>query len=404
MTTSTLEVPPPARTMTTRARLRKWSITLLLIALVLVLLFLFFSPDIIISIGPGEAGVLWKRFDGGTVTVANDGTPFVGRIHPNDRGEAHGIIENIADAEDSEVPRGHRVYPYGEGTRVIAPWNEMFIYNIRLQQTSHKYGVLTNDGLEVQTEIAITWKPIEADLGLLHRDVGPDYLNVLLVPVVGACARGEIARFKPDALYSPQRLQIQESIRDCVKQKLRSRFYPEETRQSYVMIEDVLIRDVVLPQEVRDAIQAKVAQKHISESYQYRLERERLEADRKAIEAEGIQRFQATINSTISDGYLKWKGIDATLELAKSPNAKVVVIGAGGGDGMPIILGNMDSVPGPAVPAVRPSVAAAPPRTNAAAVVPPATATAPDGRLADRPGRVPAPVVNPAPAGNPGNQ
>lgn len=405
MTTSTLEAPPPGRTTATRARLRKWFVTLLLIALVLTLLFLFFSPDIIVSIGPGEAGVLWKRFDGGTVTVANDGTPFIGRIHPNSGGEATRRIENIADAEDSEIPGGHRVYPYGEGTRVIAPWNEMFIYNIRLQQTSHKFGVLTNDGLEVQAEIAITWKPIEADLGLLHRDVGPDYLNVLLLPIVGSCARGEIARFKPDALYSPLRLEIQETIRDCVKSKLRSRFYPEVPRQSYVIIEDVLIRDVDLPQEVNDAIQAKVAQKHISESYQYRLERERLEADRKAIEAEGIQRFQAIINSTISDGYLKWKGIDATLELAKSPNAKVVVIGAGGGDGMPIILGNMDSTPGIAAPTARPAVAAAAPRTSAGAAATPVT-TAPDGRLADRPGRLPAPAVNPAPAGNPpaGNQ
>lgn len=338
-----------------KAWLRSHALLFVLVFLILLLLLAYLWPDIVVEIGPGQAGVLWKRFDGGTVTVANDGKPFIGRIDADMFGEARSLIENVGEKEDAVEDRGYHVYPYSEGMRFIWPWDEMYIYNIRLQQISHSYEVLANDGLEMKAEIAITWKPVEADLGRLHRDIGPDYVNVLLVPIVGACAREEIARHPPDALYSSQRLAIQEAIRNKVKNTLLSRFYPATRRESYLIVEDVLIREIILPAEIKKAIEDKVAQKHLAESYAYRLIREQQEANRKAIEAEGIRRFQQIINSTISDGYLKWKGIDATLELAKSPNAKIVVIGTGRGDGMPVILGNFENTPGvaaaPAAPA-----------------------------------------------------
>jgi len=372
MTTTASSAPPvshpPARRIDrVRAWLRKRLIFIILIFLILALLFVFFWPDIFVEIGPGEAGVLWRRFGGGTVTVAHDGKPFIGRIDANMLGEATTLIENVEDNEDAIESHGYHVYPYGEGMRFIWPWNKMFVYNIRLQQTTHTYEVLTSDGLEVTAEVAITWKPIEADLGKLHRDIGPDYVDVLLVPIVGAAAREEIARYTPDGLYSSQRLRIQENIRTKVRQMMLSRFYPATKRESYLIVEDVLIKEIRLPAEVRQAIEEKVAQKHLADSYVYRLQRERQEADRKAIEAEGIRRFQETINATISDGYLKWKGIDATLELAKSPNAKVVVIGTGGnGDGLPIILGNIDNPSGTNPPA---------PASTSSSATPPVTAT-----------------------------
>lgn len=324
-------------------RFRVWAhehaTSIVLASLILVALFVYLAPDMIISVGPGHSGVLWRRFRGGTQTIADDGHPYVGRVAADRGGEPLGVTENLRYHKDEMHDRGYRLWPYGEGIHFIFPWDRMYIYNIRLQQVSHTYDVLTSDGLDVKAQITIRWRPIEADLGKLHRDVGPDYVDTLLIPLVGAYAREEIAKYTPDALYSPARLAIQEAVRLQTRRALMSRFYPESHRESYVMVEDVLIRSVELPAEVRQAIQEKVVQKHIAESYKYRLERERQEAERKAIEAQGIQRFQATINSTISEGYLKWKGIDATLELAKSPNAKVVVIGAGG-TGLPIILGN----------------------------------------------------------------
>lgn len=330
---ASLDSPPAGRR-------RPASTSVILTLLILLSVLVYLAPNIFITLGPGEAGVLWKRFGGGTVTVAGNGRDFTGRIHANAAGEPVLLTER---GQKYEGPRGEArsFYPYTEGMRVIFPWDRMYIYNIRLQEIDHTYSVLTSDGLNVQAQISIRWKPIEEDLGKLHRDIGPGYVDTLIVPTIGAYAREEIARYPPEALYSPVRLAIQEAIRVKTRQALRARFYPERERESYLIVENVLIRDVVLPETVRAAIQEKVLQKQLAESYVYRLERERREAERKAIEADGIRRFQDAINGSISERYLKWKGIDATLELAKSNNSKIVVIGAPE-DGLPIILGGLE--------------------------------------------------------------
>lgn len=301
----------------------------ILTILVVLALFVFLIPNIFINIRAGEAGVLWKRFDGGTQTAGPRNRPFIGRLRADRTGEPVEVLER-------ENP-----YPYSEGLRVIWPWDKMSVYNIRLQQISHTYDVLTSDGLDVKAEITIRWKPIEEDLGKLHRDLGPEYVQTLIVPIIGAYAREEIARHESEALYSPARLAIQEAVRTKTKRALMSRYYPERNRESYVIVEDVLLRNVILPPHVRASIEEKVAQKHLADSYRYRLERETREAERKSIEAAGIARFQAALKGDVSDGYLKLRGIEATLELAKSQNAKVVVIGSGG-DAVPVIVGGAD--------------------------------------------------------------
>jgi regulator of protease activity HflC (stomatin/prohibitin superfamily) len=333
------------------ARLRSWarrrSTGLKLTTLIVLALLVYFANDMFVTVGSGEAAVLWRRFGGGTVTVAEDDRSFIGRIQADRSGEPMVLRENM---DRKNVPLA---YPFAEGMHVIFPWNRMKVYNIRLQQVSHTYDALTSDGLDVKVEITIRFKPIEEDLGKLHRDIGPRYVDTLIIPIIGSYARQEIARFEPDALYSPKRIDIQEAIRADTKKALVSRFYPEKNRESYVIVDDVLIRNVILPAEVRAAIQEKVVQKQLAASYQYRLLREKLEADRKAIEAAGIQRFQAAIGGSISEQYLKLKGIEATLELAKSPNAKIIIVG--GKDGLPLLLDGSTSAPAaPAKPAKPP--------------------------------------------------
>ncbi len=326
-----------------KAWARAHATPLTITSLVLLAFVVFFAPDIFITIGAGEAGVLWRRFGGGTETVAHDGRPFFGRLQADRTGTPTVLTENL-HRQNADAPH---VYPYSEGMEIIWPWDRMAIYNIRLQQVSRTYGVLTSDGLDVKAEITFRWKPIEEDLGRLHRDVGPDYVDTLITPLIGAYAREEIARHESHALYSPARLQIQEAIRAKTKQALMSRYYPEQNRESYVIVEDVLLRSVVLPQEVRAAVEEKVVQKHLAESYRYKLERETQEANRKAIEAAGIQRFQTAVNGSISEGYLRLRGIEATMELAKSPNTKVIVVG-GGKEEVPVILSGADAGTPPA--------------------------------------------------------
>lgn len=127
-----------------------------------------------------------------------------------------------------------------------------------------------------------------------------------------------------------------------MKEELKVVLTKDDGNKDLIFLEDVLIKSIHLPQTVRLAIEAKVEHKHRMLQYEYILQREQQESKRKAIEASGIRKFQDIIKDGISPRYLKWKGIDATLELARSNNAKIVIIGAGD-EGMPLILGNMDS-------------------------------------------------------------
>lgn len=314
--------------------MKKWlahhKVELVLSLLGMLLIFVFLAPSIFISIHSGESGVVWHRFGDGTVIGPPGGGSFTARLGFDDAGDS-------VEEADNPYP-----YPYSEGLRLKFPWDKMFIYDIRLQEHQVQYDVLAKDGLHMSISVSIRWKPIEADLGKLHQDVGPEYLETLIIPIVGAYAREEIGQFDADDLYAEQRLIIQNNILKNVQEAMVHEFYPASKRESLVRIENVLIREIVLPDKVREAIQDKVEQKHLADAYEYRLDREVQEADRKAIEAQGIRRFQEEINGSITNEFLRWKGIDATLQLAKSNNAKIVVIGAGD-EGMPIILGGLDS-------------------------------------------------------------
>lgn len=286
-----------------------------LVLLGLISLVAYLSHNIFIAIHPGEVGARWSRFFGGTIT--------------------------------DKV--------YGEGIHVIFPWDIMYKYNVRFQQRTAKYVVLSSDGLRMETELSVRFKPVVEKVGLLHKYVGPDYFETLLVPEVGALARDRIAQFNPEELYSQKRLLIQQEILQALQAKSK---VSDESGQvqsiDFLYVEDVFIQNIELPDDVAEAIRNKLSQKQRMEEYDYIVAREVKEKERKRIEAEGIRIFQDIVTEGISDRYLRWKGIDATLALAQSPNSKIVVIGAGAG-GLPIILGNLDGgVAAPPSAPVRP--------------------------------------------------
>src|SRR5947209_13781687 len=121
--------------------------------------------------------------------------------------------------------------------------------------------------------------------------------------------------------------------------------YRVSMRDTFILY-DILVAGIELPAAIVAAINRKTEQYYIAEEYKFRVEREKRESERKKIEAEGIRDFQQTVTQGISESYLRWRGIEATLQLSQSTNAKVVVIGSGK-DGLPIILGNADTAPPP---------------------------------------------------------
>ena len=242
-----------------------------------------------ITINAGEAGVLFKTFGGGV------------------------------DTEQT----------YGEGFHVIAPWNKMIRYEVRQNELLEQMAVLSANGLEITVDLSAWYHPDYEKLPQLHQEKGQDYLNRLVKPAVRSATRSVVGRYTPEQIYSSKRDAIQQEI----FQETKTILDPQ-----YVQLNEVLVRDITLPPTIKTAIENKLKQEQASLEYEFRLQREQKEAERIRIEAEGKAAANRILNASLTSNILKEKGIAATVELSKSPNAKVVVIG--NSDGLPLILGN----------------------------------------------------------------
>ena len=218
---------------------------------------------------------------------------------------------------------------YGEGVHIMPPWNRMYIYITRTLDQVENLHILTSNGLSVGLETSIRYRVISSELPQLHQELGMDYYTKIIQPVVRSEAREVVAQYTPEQIYSTKRQEIGDAIQVAVESALEGK---------HVILEAVLIRDVELPDKIRAAISEKLEEEQKAQKMKWTLERERKEAERKGIEAQGIADFQKIVSAGISEALLKWKGIEATQALAQSPNAKVVVIGSGK-EGLPIILG-----------------------------------------------------------------
>jgi regulator of protease activity HflC (stomatin/prohibitin superfamily) len=218
---------------------------------------------------------------------------------------------------------------YGEGVHLIAPWNRFTRYDVRTQDQKEVLHVLTNNGLSVNLETSIRFKPMKAELAQLHQEIGPEFFEVIVAPVVRSEARKVGGRYSPEEIYSSKREVVEQEILDETRKAMPGK---------HVELEAILIRDVDLPDNIKRAISEKLEEEQKALKMQFTLNRERQEAERKRIEATGIADFQRIVATGISDELLRWKGIEATEKIAHSANAKVVVIGSGK-DGLPLILG-----------------------------------------------------------------
>ncbi len=216
---------------------------------------------------------------------------------------------------------------YGEGLHIIWPWNSMYVYNVRLQIVQKEYTLLTKGGMPVEVKVAIRYRPDMRVLSSLHVNVGPDYLNKIVFPEVEQVLRREVGRLDPEEVYTSARGFLESIVVGSLK----------SAEARYVLIDDILVKSVKLPISLSEAINKKLSLKEELKGYEYRLMIERKEAERKSIEARGIQEYQKTVSLSLSPDILRWQGILATRELATSQNAKTVVIGSGK-EGLPLIL------------------------------------------------------------------
>lgn len=265
------------------------------------LLIALLSPFIFVTIPPGSVGVLWSRLFGGTVNS----------------------------------------FVYGEGLKVILPWDRVYVYETRLQRHDQLVTSLSEDGLPVTTSVTLRFRVNAKRAPALYHRVGPDYRSRLLEPTVTAAVTDVIIANQAQELYTLARSDLERKIAADIRGRLHDLELPALDDGDLVLISGFVMRKISLPPAVQDAISEKLRAQQVAQQYDFILQRERAESERKAIEAEGVRRFQEVVSSNITDSYLRWRGIDATLQLAQSPNSKVVVIGNGPGS-MPLILGGLE--------------------------------------------------------------
>jgi regulator of protease activity HflC (stomatin/prohibitin superfamily) len=217
----------------------------------------------------------------------------------------------------------------GEGIHVIPIWNDVIPYDTRVHEMKETLAVLSSNGLPIRVDASVRYRPDAQELYELQTQIGPDYDQKLVAPVVRSEARKVFGRYQPEEIYSTKREEIERSIYDEVTKALQGK---------HVVVEAVLVRDVDLPDAIKTAIADKLAEEQRAQKMRFTLDRERQEAQRKQIEAEGISKYQSIVRQGLTPEYLQFKGIEATAKLAESPNAKVVIVGAGKG-GLPVILG-----------------------------------------------------------------
>jgi regulator of protease activity HflC (stomatin/prohibitin superfamily) len=259
---------------------------------VVLVLGLVLSNSTFLTIEAGEAGVLFKRFGGGL--------------------------------EKETI--------YGQGFHVVAPWNSMYIYNVKEQTAEESMSVLDRNGLTVRVDVTVRFNPYQQKIGYVHERFGKTYVQTLVIPEVRSAVRQVMGRFSAEEIYSTKRAEVELSIIDEAKKTLSS-------ADNNIKMNALLMREVSLPDNIKNAIESKLQQEQEALAYRFRLDRERSEAERKKIAAEGEAQANKIINSSLTSSLLKMRGIEATIELSKSPNSKVIVIGSGS-DGMPLILGN----------------------------------------------------------------
>jgi len=244
---------------------------------------LLFWHTVIVAIPAGHEGVYWRRFFGGT---------------------------------------SNRLLT--EGSHLKFPWDEIYIYDVRLMTHKDTTYVLTTDGLTVTVDYVAQYRAEMSRLPELHRLVGEDYANKVVIPVVVSSLRQILGNYRAEEIYARDELSLLGEIRDRIRDRIET--YP-------IHFEAVLLLRVDLPKAMAEGIVDKLLQEQRVLAYTYRLRAEEQESKRKETEAQGIAAFEKISGISM----LKWRGLDVTSELAKSPNAKTIVIGTGP-NGLPLIL------------------------------------------------------------------
>jgi prohibitin 1 len=217
----------------------------------------------------------------------------------------------------------------GEGIHLINPLKSNNEMSIQTQTIKESASVPSSEGLVMNLDTSLIYHLNPERAADVYQKIGANYENVVVEPTLRAAIRESTASHTANALYTGEREMVAKQIYDQLTTQLNQRG---------LIVENVLLRDIQLPSTLKASIEAKQQAEQEALAMNFRLQKEKQEAERKRIEAGGIRDFQQIVAQGISPQLLEWKGIEATENLAKSMNSKVVVIG-NNKNGLPLILG-----------------------------------------------------------------
>jgi len=244
-----------------------------------------------------------------------------------------GIMDLFGKVLDETLP---------PGLHLVNPLIKVHRMSVQTRESKEVMDTPSSEGLIVHLEVSVLFHLDPAKAVEVYKTIGTGYDEVLVEPNIRSAVREVTSAYQAKALYSAERDKMGAEINRYIVKALEPRG---------IQVETVLLRAVQLPPKLQAAIQEKLSAEQEAARMEFMIARERQEAERKKIEAEGIAAFQRIVSEGISEPLLRWKGIEATLKLAESPNSKVVIIGAGK-EGLPVILGG-DTMTAPASPARR---------------------------------------------------
>jgi regulator of protease activity HflC (stomatin/prohibitin superfamily) len=248
------------------------------------------------------------------------------------------IVLIVLLASTTSVPTGHvgvltifgrvtgEVLP--EGIHLINPLKSVEKLSIQTQSEKESASVPSNEGLIIALDTSLLFRLDRDKAAYVYQSVGSDYAEKVVEPTLRAAIRAATSAHMANALYTNARELVQQQIQDELKAQLAPRG---------VIVENVLLRDVQLLVMLKGSIEAKQQAEQDALRMSFILQKEKQEAERKRIEAQGIADFQKIVAQGISPQLLEWKGIEATEKLAVSPNSKIVIIG-NSKNGLPLVL------------------------------------------------------------------
>jgi regulator of protease activity HflC (stomatin/prohibitin superfamily) len=218
--------------------------------------------------------------------------------------------------------------PLKAGLHMVNPLVNLRMMDIRLHEVTEVADVPSQEGLTIHLDVSMWYRLEASDAPTVYRTIGMDYAEKIIAPSFRSAIRNATTKHEAKALYTGARELIATEVQDTLRPQLIGKG---------VVMDTVMLRKISLPERVTEAINMKLAAEQEAERMKFVLQKERQEAERKTIEAQGISDFQRIVSQGITPTLLEWKGIEATMKLAESPNSKIIVVG-NTKNGLPLIF------------------------------------------------------------------